>query len=80
MTNIFTQGRELIDIIREKLVALFSRLFFEKEYVVASSPSTISELQQDFVAMPYDSVVDTFRKYFRIVQSEEFEAELIIQS
>lgn len=54
-------------------VALFSRLFFEEDFVVASSPSTLLIPEPDIVAMPYDSVIDSFQKYFRIVQPEEVE-------
>ena len=56
-------------------VALFSRLIFEEEFVVASSPSTMYLPDPDAVAMPYDSVVDTFKRYFRIVQPEEIGAQ-----
>ena len=59
-------------------VALFSRLFFEEGYVVASSPITIYPPEPDVVIMPYDSIVDTFKKYFRIVQPEEVGAETSI--
>jgi len=53
------------------IVALFSRLFFEDDYVVASSPSTLFISEPDIVAMPYVSIVDSFRRYFRIVHPEE---------
>ena len=55
-------------------VALFTRLFLD-DYVVATSPKTIYDPDPDFVAMPYDSVVDTFRKYLRIIQPEEVGAQ-----
>jgi len=57
-------------------VALFSRLFFE-DHVIASSPNTAYNPEPDIVAMPYSSVVETFEKYFRIVQPEEVGAKIL---
>ncbi|MBI4440889.1 hypothetical protein HY639_01860 [Candidatus Woesearchaeota archaeon] len=56
-------------------VALFSRLFMEREFVVASSPRTIYLLDPDVVIMKYESLVDTFRKHFRIVSPDEYGVE-----
>jgi hypothetical protein len=56
-------------------VAFFSRLFLEDDFMVASIPRTEFHLDSDFVAMPYDSVADTFKKYFRIVQPGEVGAK-----
>ena len=55
-------------------VALFTRLFLD-DYVVATSPKTVYDPDPDFVAMPYDSVVDTFR----IIQPEEVGAQTPIK-
>ncbi len=53
-------------------IALFSRLFFEDDYVLATSPS-IPELLPgpDLVKMPYGTVVSSFRESFRIITPEE---------
>ncbi|MEK6888449.1 MAG: hypothetical protein AABX14_05895 [Candidatus Aenigmatarchaeota archaeon] len=56
-------------------VALFSRLFMEEEFAVASSPRTIYVLEPDVVILKYDKLVDTFRQYFRIVSPKEFRLE-----
>ena len=56
-------------------VAFFSRLFLEDKFVVASSPPTAYLPHPDVVIMPYETVVDTFRKHFRIVQPGEIGAK-----
>jgi len=56
-------------------VALFSRLFMHEECAFVSSPETTYLPNPDFVAIRYDKLVDTFRKYFKIVSPEEYGLE-----
>ena len=56
-------------------VALFSRLFMENDFAVASSPKTVYLPEPDVVIMKYDKLVDTFRRHFRIVSPEEYGLE-----
>jgi len=53
-------------------VALFSRLLFHEECACVTNPKTDYLPNPDFVAIRYDRLVDTFRKYFRVVLPEEF--------
>lgn len=52
--------------------ALFTRLFFLEEFAAVTSPETYYLSDPDFVAIKYDKLVDTFRRYFRIVKPEEY--------
>jgi hypothetical protein len=54
------------------IVALFSRLFMLEECAFVTIPKTYYLLNPDFVAIRYDRLVDTFRRYFRIVSPEEY--------
>lgn len=53
-------------------VALFSRLFMHEDCAFVSSPETDYLPNPDFVAIRYDKLVDTFRRYFRIVLPEDY--------
>ena len=52
-------------------VALFSRLFMESDFAVAGSPGNVYP-HIDTVGISYEKLVDTFRRYFRIVSIEEY--------
>ena len=54
------------------VVALFSRLIFAKECGFVTCPKTYDLPNPDFVAVSYDELVDTFRKYFTITPPEAF--------
>jgi hypothetical protein len=49
----------------------FSRLFFNKEGVGATSPTTRDNSDPDLIGIGYPDLIDTFEKYFRIVSPEE---------
>lgn len=54
-------------------VAVFSRLFFgDEKCSFVSSPKTDYLRKPDIVVIKTDDLVDTFRKYFRIVSPEEY--------
>ena len=53
-------------------VALFTRLFMHKECAFLSSPETIYLPNPDFVGIKYDKLIDTFKRYFRIVSPKEY--------
>jgi hypothetical protein len=60
-------------IVHKKLmgyVAIFSRLWFEEEFVVASTPETDYYPDPDVVAMAYEYLIDTFRQYFGIIDMD----------
>lgn len=56
-------------------VALFSRLFMPEDFALVSSPEMIYSPNPDIVAIKYEELVDTFRRYFRIVSPEEYGLE-----
>jgi hypothetical protein len=58
----FEQGRPI----------LFTRLLFEEPCAVAMSPKTAFVPDPDSIGIKYDHLVDTFRRYFRIVLPQEY--------
>lgn len=50
----------------------FSHISFSKEYVIVWTNIPRRD-QMDYVEIPYDTVVDTFRRYFKIIIPEGFE-------
>jgi hypothetical protein len=54
------------------LVALFTRLFMHEEFAFVTSPKTAYLLNPDLVAIQYDYLIGTFKKYFRIIPPEEY--------
>jgi len=54
------------------LPILFTRLVFEEEYLVACTPKTRDLPKSDIVAIKYPYIIDTFKKFFRIVSPEEY--------
>ena len=55
--------------------ALFTRLFFVKEWACATSPDYMSG--SDFVVIDYKKLVDTFSKFFDIVNVENVKPQEI---
>jgi hypothetical protein len=53
-------------------VALFSRLVFDERFAYVTSPETDYLPDPDLVAIKYDKLVDTFRRYFRVILPEEY--------
>ncbi|RJO61862.1 hypothetical protein C4544_01575 [candidate division WS5 bacterium] len=60
--------------------AVFSRMMFATRGVVLSSPRINEDIIPDWVAMPYDTVVETFQRHFRIVSQVDFTAEVLMSN
>ena len=54
------------------LVALFTRLFMLEDCVGLTTPKTLYLPNPDVVMIKHNRLVDTFRRYFRIVSPEEY--------
>lgn len=63
-----------VDLYWTHTLAVFTRMMFATDGVALTSPRIEGGKNPDWVSMPYDSVVDTFRKYFRIISAVEFAA------
>jgi hypothetical protein len=53
-----------------RYMALFTRLFFHEKCAYVTTPRNVHP-DPDFVAIGYDTLIDVFRKYFRIIEPTE---------
>ena len=53
--------------------AFFTRLIFDEEFLVATTPTLDKQIQNDFLVMRYEDVIETFQRHYRVLAQEEFD-------
>jgi hypothetical protein len=53
--------------------AFFSRLIFDEEFLVATTPSVDKQVKRDFLVISYEDIIETFRSHYRVLSKEEFD-------